>query len=974
MLISDESAVWASHCSFGYTDQLFERAYVHMERLMKRDRNHPCIVFWSVENECIMALKAGASPMIESVAACEDKIWDYMQHCRQFDDSRIFSGDGSWDLGGRAEVCSLHYPTQDPPFETERPFTIGEMSGMYYSTPDTNAVEFGEAALLSEEGRQLSLAEEAAEMPSHQRQWSAQVCVFNLMWYGLNPMAYGERQLAEGKEGEPGIHPQRVTPYLRPINAGLDPALPEYTPNPFWYGVKDAYEPVRFFLMEPPYSAYSGTDVEIPLRVFNDGDEGEEFVLSVSWKGGKCGRQIHVGFADCLDCRLTVPAGEEEERLLHITLELGGCIVYSQFFTMNVYDRQAMLEEIGALGVPLVTDGGVVGAYGDSIAGTSDSDVPGACIDLRKNTLQAIRHARTQNSVFTPERTRFNGKLSFYSFVPPLQFNGRPLIYTGDAEVAAIRMGDRIVCGLPLLEDEAQPEMLALRLELSRKLREAVEPAEADVDIWGEAGAFVNLLDAMGVNYRLLSEEQLKENLKSVQKNVLVTVGSLPAQISRYNYRKVLVLNPASAPVSLSDAFHMCGKNSLHLIRKNRDLGLYGNNLYGMTAGRPNLLTKGMMVLENGEVENLLGQPDIDWRPWNDAGESKKMIAIKRGITDNKKLSALAEGYQAGSCIWFTTLSVENTQQLRHIWARLLDTLGVAIPYKDEDSVKILFTGSVYGNGTQKLLYYPGMKAADAKPGLNRWQDGGWWRSVSRGEKEAGCYAVYLYSPQDRTDLLANPDTMCLEVEADQPVRCILNGTDLGTDAFLSNVPLAVGWNLFLMETRQAGKVPVLRVRRTNGLASDLTCSLMNDVTQIDMTGAVYSASHRNEEAALAAPGSGGYWTVGEHVTQTPDMWFQIDLPKEEEISAVCLGGWGRESRQHTNMPHRLDIYVGEDEAHLVRIAEGAPVVDTIYVDSAEQLKGFISFPKQKAKCIRLQNAGILLDRGWSIQDLRIYK
>lgn len=957
ILINDETAAWASYGGFGYTDKTHERNLEHAVHLMKRDRNHPSVVFWSLENESIMAYKASCNPSAEDIAALEDKLWENMKACGAYDDSRIFSGDGSWDLRGRAPVCSLHYPTAEQPFETNVPMTIGEMGAMYYATPDTVTAEAGEEPLLSMNGRLEAIGNAARDMLAYQRKWAAQVCVFNLMWYGLEPMAYTARNLPEREEGQPGIWPQRVTPYLRPINAGMDPSFPEYKTNPVWDIIKDAYEPVRFFLMDPPYAAYKGTDAAFSLRIFNDGADASELTLRIAWAGGEKSSAFCLEAAGCLDTRITVPAKNAGEMLLHITLEEKEQILYSQFFTLMVYDKGELYEEIAALDVPVITQG---------------DDVQGAFLDLRRETFASMRHGRQQFSVYMPEKIQFNEKVAFDSFVLPMSVNGKPILYTGDGEPIAVRMADRIVCGLPLMDD-TQPQLLALRLRLSKMLKENTVPAAARVDVLGLPGAFTALLNELGVTYHLISKKQLEDRLHTKQANVLVTMGEVPSQISCYNYQSVIVLNPQKPPVTLSGSFNRLEVKAFHLIRKNRDLGLYSNNLYGLTAGRENILADGVLELENDELENLLGLPDLDWRFWNNVSEAVKTISVHRSISDNSRRSVLAEGWQAGSRLWFTTLSAENTPQLRHIWARLLDELGVVIQPQNE-GIQTLFTGSVYGDGTRKLLYCAGMKAAEAKPGLNKWQEGGWWRIVRQGRKPAGCYALYLYSPQDRQDFLLNPDTLDLLIEADQPVTCVLNGVSMGTDAVLPSVPLKAGWNLLLMETAAEGNVPVVRIRRTNGMENDITCSLMDGLEQVDMSDAVYSASHFSEDAHLAAPGTGRYWTIGKFVTQTPDMWFQIDLPRAEKIQAICFGSYGEECRQDTNMPGRLDVYMGEDEEHLTRIIDGAPGVAMVYGDGAEQLKCFLSFPEQEVKCIRLKIAAVLLDRGFSIQELQLFR
>ncbi len=65
--VLDESAIWASHCAFNYDEPVtWERFYAHVTSLVLRDRNHPSVMGWSVENEIRMAL-ARYSPTEETL-------------------------------------------------------------------------------------------------------------------------------------------------------------------------------------------------------------------------------------------------------------------------------------------------------------------------------------------------------------------------------------------------------------------------------------------------------------------------------------------------------------------------------------------------------------------------------------------------------------------------------------------------------------------------------------------------------------------------------------------------------------------------------------------------------------------------------------------------------------------------------------------------------------------------------------------
>lgn len=286
MLITAESAVWASHCNFSYNEVFYENSKRHVRRLVLRDRSHPSIVMWSPENECIPAYHVCGSQYTKTVEELEDRIWELVQEVRKLDSSRIISCDGSGDLGGRLPVTSIHYPGYDCPVEKGKPITIGEMGSMYYSTPDTLCFAHGESPLLHMEERLKAVAADAYHNLMGERRWAAQVCVFNLVWYGLWPYPFRERLLQRGDVETPGIKPGRITPYLRTLNAGMEPERQEYYPNPVFCMAKEAYAPVRLYLEAAPRSMWKGERLECKLYIFHDKRQDGRYTLQVASREG----------------------------------------------------------------------------------------------------------------------------------------------------------------------------------------------------------------------------------------------------------------------------------------------------------------------------------------------------------------------------------------------------------------------------------------------------------------------------------------------------------------------------------------------------------------------------------------------------------------------------------------------------------------------------------------------------------------
>ena len=98
------------------------------------------------------------------------------------------------------------------------------------------------------------LAGEAFASISEQRDLGASyTCIFNLAWYGIQPLEIGLDDITrplepqdgiwfgEFVEGQPGVQPERLGPYTTTFNPGYDPDLPLYRTWALFDGVKAAF-------------------------------------------------------------------------------------------------------------------------------------------------------------------------------------------------------------------------------------------------------------------------------------------------------------------------------------------------------------------------------------------------------------------------------------------------------------------------------------------------------------------------------------------------------------------------------------------------------------------------------------------------------------------------------------------------------------------------------------------------------------
>lgn len=260
ILVLDESAMWASDGGQKLgSEEFWKCSEEHMKQLVLRDRNHPSVFGWSVSNE-IMPIIRGVmrnAPGLEDNLVKHFKIWSDI--CFKYDPSRAWaSADGEDDGRGLLPFYMVHYGGEGAmkrAYESGKPWGVGEACNAYYGTPEqvSNAAKDGGRAYRSFEGRMESVAVDAYNSLANQRKYNASYrSVFNLIWYGLQPLPLGLKDQTKAPtlkdgiaftsfvEGKPGVQPERIGPYSTTVNPGYDPSLPLYKTWPMFDAIKAA--------------------------------------------------------------------------------------------------------------------------------------------------------------------------------------------------------------------------------------------------------------------------------------------------------------------------------------------------------------------------------------------------------------------------------------------------------------------------------------------------------------------------------------------------------------------------------------------------------------------------------------------------------------------------------------------------------------------------------------------------------------
>ena len=253
--VLDETAIWGSDAGHAYdAPEFWTRADDHVHRLVLRDRNHASVFGWSVSNEVAWCL-AAKPPALRDRLGHGWRTW--LGTARTLDPTRPWvSTDGDGDAGGIMPTSVSHYAGPKDIVRADKPFGEGETGGAYYATPKQAARFAGPRAYESQQGRMEGIAREAYGLIQGQRAVGASyVSVFNLVWYGLQPLELGQADttrpptLADGvffpayREGTPGVQPERLGPYCTTLNPGYDPRLPLDRPWPLADAIRAAYAP-----------------------------------------------------------------------------------------------------------------------------------------------------------------------------------------------------------------------------------------------------------------------------------------------------------------------------------------------------------------------------------------------------------------------------------------------------------------------------------------------------------------------------------------------------------------------------------------------------------------------------------------------------------------------------------------------------------------------------------------------------------
>jgi hypothetical protein len=272
MLIVEECAVWCDPWAYRLGDTNFWANYAqHLRGAVARDRNHPSIVLWSLENEILHCGGQKAYSGTEGQLAAMGRI------VKALDPTRPITYEADLDPGGEAGAIGLHYPHEFPDFQVwpnaawwmdqsiardwvpggqwkwdrSKPLYIGE----FLWVPSTSAADFT-----------ILYGDDAYSDPAWYRNqakaltWRMQIEAYRA--YGVN-----------------GIGPWTEFEDPAAGSSDLNPAQ-----NQLYQAQKAAYHPNAIFPEEYSTRFFTSQSASRSLRIYNDRFAAGDFTLR--WSAG----------------------------------------------------------------------------------------------------------------------------------------------------------------------------------------------------------------------------------------------------------------------------------------------------------------------------------------------------------------------------------------------------------------------------------------------------------------------------------------------------------------------------------------------------------------------------------------------------------------------------------------------------------------------------------------------------------------
>jgi hypothetical protein len=262
--------------------EYWEAARDHVRRFVQRDRNHPCVVLWSVENE--MRWNRDQTDLTQR------ELPKLRQLFHQLDTTRTAYHEGDTSLWNehKLEIVSRHYGKECAGlgwWDRQQPLHSGEMSVYHYMGPNNTLHIAGDAAFASYAATDSAAATDTAHIVEAGR--TIGVCNF-----GPWNLSCLENLRLDGETVRPtyddfttpGVKPLQVPPHSSEFSF-WEPG-PGYVPNHSFAIQKHAFRPLAVIDLSLRSGYFVGDRCERIIHVVNDTPQDLEGLLECRLRVG----------------------------------------------------------------------------------------------------------------------------------------------------------------------------------------------------------------------------------------------------------------------------------------------------------------------------------------------------------------------------------------------------------------------------------------------------------------------------------------------------------------------------------------------------------------------------------------------------------------------------------------------------------------------------------------------------------------
>ncbi|GEM_PF-746926 len=309
ILACQETALYGSFEGALNTPDLWPRAAAHVRRMVRRDKNHPSLVIWSVENEMRWALR--------TMPAAVEELPKLRRLFNELDPTRPAYHEGDSALWNERQqpIISRHYGPACHGWgwwERDRPLHAGELGRWHYGSPYTALLWAGDEVYADYEAMCRSIARDAARIVELGRANEAS-CLFIWNTSGLDNFRPAEaRTFAWPDPQAPYAKPLAHRPYESEYAWWQDG--PGYRPGPSFEIIHRAQRPLAVVIWQERTQFYADRRAAHRCFVVNDLPQAVAGRLSVRLE--QDGRTLWE------DARpLVVPAGGTAEATWRVSLD-----------------------------------------------------------------------------------------------------------------------------------------------------------------------------------------------------------------------------------------------------------------------------------------------------------------------------------------------------------------------------------------------------------------------------------------------------------------------------------------------------------------------------------------------------------------------------------------------------------------------------------------------------------------------------